>query len=193
MQATSTLTALPPKSVGGGLEPPALVGGAAGCRALLDAALSQRWRKRVTSSCSSIVFMCLGRKRGALFVAGRRILKGETVAIQHKKNLELQLTWRCHWRTSSSGRSCPGTSSSHRSGPAAPAGTSSGALWLAPASAAQEGGAYQSAGGRRGLRLSHQQIKDGSYLLLSQLQVGTGLVCEEPDAGHGSSHVILSQ
>lgn len=32
-----------------------------------------------------------------------------------------------------------------------------------------------------------------AYLLLSQLQVRTGLVCEEPDTGHGSSHVVLSQ
>lgn len=58
LQATSTFIGLPPKSVGNELGEEGLV-----CGALEDAAFSQRWRKRVTSSWSSIVFMCLKEKK----------------------------------------------------------------------------------------------------------------------------------
>lgn len=77
LQATSTFIALPPNSVGGELDPTDLVGGALVCRQLLEAAFSQRWRKRVTSSWSSIVFMCLREKRGESHLAERRIGKIE--------------------------------------------------------------------------------------------------------------------
>lgn len=75
LQATSTLIALPPNSVGGELDPTDLVGGGLVCRPLLEAAFSQRWRKRVTSNWSSIVLMCLRAKRAEFHLAERRIRK----------------------------------------------------------------------------------------------------------------------
>lgn len=59
LQATSIFMGLPPNNVGGELAPEDLEEGVLVCGALEEAAISQRWRKRVTSSCSSIVFMCL--------------------------------------------------------------------------------------------------------------------------------------
>lgn len=49
LQATSTFMALPPKRVGGELDP-AVVALEVVCGGWPDAAFSQRWRKRVTSS-----------------------------------------------------------------------------------------------------------------------------------------------
>lgn len=96
LQATSTLTALPPNSVGGELGPTDLVGGALLCRQLLEAVFSQRWRKRVTSSWSSIVFICLREKRGEFHLTKRRIggkkkKKGTTLFIVYdgKKKVNL--------------------------------------------------------------------------------------------------------
>lgn len=54
---------LPPNSVGGELAPEDLEEGVLVCGALEEAAISQRWRKRVTSSWSSIVFMCLNQNK----------------------------------------------------------------------------------------------------------------------------------
>lgn len=59
LQATSIFTGLPPKSVGRELDCEDLEQGELVCGALEDVPLSQRCRKRVTSSWSSIVFMCL--------------------------------------------------------------------------------------------------------------------------------------
>lgn len=58
LQAISTFKGLPPNSVGGEPGPGDLRAAACGDLAVAAAA-SQRWRKRVTSSWSSIVLMCL--------------------------------------------------------------------------------------------------------------------------------------
>lgn len=63
LQAISIFIGLPPNSVGG--EPPLEDLRAAACGDLVEAAAaSQRWRKRVTSSWSSIVLMCLMGEKG---------------------------------------------------------------------------------------------------------------------------------
>ena len=134
LQATSTFMGLPPNSVGGELDPEDLREGVLVWGALEEAAVSQRWRKRVTSSWSSIVFMCLMKiKRG-------QIDRGQRVDLVPSRFSEIrinQITWTHHWMTSSSWMSWPETFSSQHPDPAAPAGTSSGALWLWPTSAGQ--------------------------------------------------------
>lgn len=68
LQDTSAFMGLPPNSVGSEVDPGDLEVGALACEDLADAALSQRWRKRVTSSWSSIVFMCLRSIRQERFI-----------------------------------------------------------------------------------------------------------------------------
>lgn len=111
-----------------------------------------------------------------------------------------QLTWTRHWMTSSSWTSSPETFFSHHCDSAAPAGTSSGALWLGPASAAP-GEGHDNKYFYLSLRDTANTVmfcstmsmwgKTHTYLLLPQLFVRTCTMCEESDAGHGCTHVIL--
>lgn len=137
LQATSTFMGLPPNSVGGepDLEEAVLL-----CEDLADAAVSQRCRKRVTSSWSSIVFMCLTERKRERCKVETTTCLFETRRWQKKR--DLKITWTRRSTTSSSWTSWPETSSSRQSDPAAPAGTSSGALWLGPTSAAEDGRFY---------------------------------------------------
>lgn len=171
---------LPPNSVGGelDLEEAALV-----WEDLADAAVSQRCRKRVTSSWSSIVFMCLMEGKHE----GRKV---ETTTCLCEKKRYFKITWTRHSTTSSSWTSWPETSSSRQCDPAAPAGTSSGALWLGPTSAAEDG---RRRFGQEVVPTTKPLTRTETYLLLSQLEVWTGSMREEVDAGHGRTHVILSR
>lgn len=100
LQATSTFMGLPPNSVGGELD---LGGAALACEDLADAAVSQRCRKRVTSSWSSIVFMCLmERKHERCKVETTTCLFERLKTRLWQKKRYFEITWTRHSTTSSS-------------------------------------------------------------------------------------------
>lgn len=75
LQATSTFTGLPPNRVGGELALGDLGGNVAVRGDFGETALSQRCRKRVTSSCSSMVFICLHELRDKQHTVKQAIYK----------------------------------------------------------------------------------------------------------------------
>lgn len=96
LQATSTFIGLPPNSVGGELDPGGLE---EAVLALADAAVSHRWRKRVTSSWSSIVFMCLvkitqeKKQDQKMYLIGKNnVMTKKNGAIEHKTKALLTCT-----------------------------------------------------------------------------------------------------
>lgn len=210
LQATSTFMGLPPNSVGGELGPEDLEAGTLASSVLEEDEVSQRWRNRVTSSWSSIVFMCLmkttqEKPRNWIKSKQNNLTSFIQYVISEVALINCdQLTWKHHWMTSSSWLSSPETFSSLHLDLAAPAGKSAGALWLWPTSAVRVPGEQvqgltfnrvnrvnflMSAG--KFLKRFSGKTKSMTYLLLSKLQVRTGSMCEESDACHGCSHMIL--